>query len=233
MVLDQFHPKIEGGSYPLSTTLTPLTKHRSDFTVFSNLDHDVRGGHSANHTLLSAVKSTERAGYPYGNITLDQRAAELFGHHTRFSSLVFWNDGMNFTRTGVRVPSIPKPSDAFKLMFTENSPEQKKADAESLGFALENFDATRKWRDTYENGKPVDPSGRMPDDQNSPVSTPPKPSSATTHTASPAISQPNCSPTPRAEYQLPPTAPRTTGYSPNSQRLARPAPPPRHLRNLL
>jgi hypothetical protein len=69
------------------------------------------------------VKSTERAGYPYGNITLDQRAAELFGHHTRFSSLVFWNDGMNFTRTGVRVPSTPKPSDAFKLMFTKNSPE--------------------------------------------------------------------------------------------------------------
>ena len=31
-----------------------------------------------------------------------------------------------------------------------------------LGFSLENFDATGVWRETYENGHDVDPSGQMP-----------------------------------------------------------------------
>jgi hypothetical protein len=113
---------------------------RQDFTVFSNLDHDVRGGHAANHTLLSGVKSTERAGYPDGNVTVDQRAAELIGHNTRYPSLVFWKDGMNFTRTGVRVPAIAKPSEAFKLMFVDDTDEQKKfnrASVESSGSILD------------------------------------------------------------------------------------------------
>lgn len=125
MVVDNFHPAEVGTNFELPLTLQPFNKFRDDFTVFSNLDHDVRGGHAANHTLLSGVKSTERAGYPDGNITVDQRAAELVGHNTRFPSLVFWDDGMSYTRTGVRVPAVAKPSDAFKVMFVDDSAEQK------------------------------------------------------------------------------------------------------------
>lgn len=132
MVVDQFHPAQTGPGYELPQTLQPLGNYQNDFTVFSNLDHDVRGGHAANHTLLSGVKSTERAGYPDGNITVDQRAAELVGHHTRFPSLVFWDDGMSYTRTGVRVPAIAKPSDAFKLMFVDDSREQKEFHQRSI-----------------------------------------------------------------------------------------------------
>lgn len=140
MVVDQFHPTDAGRNYKLPTTLKPLEDLRQDFTVFSNLDHDVRGGHAANHTLLSGVKSTERSSYPDGNVTVDQRAAELVGHHTRYPSLVFWKDGMNFTRTGVRVPAIAKPSDAFKLLFVDDSDEQKafnRASVESSGSILD------------------------------------------------------------------------------------------------
>lgn len=140
MVVDNFHPAGAGKNYELPSTLQPLDTLQKDFTVFSNLDHDVRGGHAANHTLLSGVKSTERAGYPDGNITVDQRAAELVGHNTRFPSLVFWKDGMSFTRTGVRVPGIARPSDAFKLMFVDDSDEQKKfnrASVESSGSILD------------------------------------------------------------------------------------------------
>ena len=32
---------------------------------------------------------------------------------------------------------------------------------DSLGFALENFDAIGKWRDQYENGREIDASGRL------------------------------------------------------------------------
>ena len=125
MVVDKFHPTDAGSDYELPSTLQPLQVVKQDFTVFSNLDHDVRGGHAANHTLLSGVKSTERGGYPDGNITVDQRAAELVGHQTRFPSLVFWKDGMSFTRTGVRVPGIARPSDAFNLMFVDDTADQR------------------------------------------------------------------------------------------------------------
>jgi len=140
MVVDKFHPKETGPAYTLSPTLQSLSKLKQDFTTFSSLDHDVRGGHSANHTLLSGVKTTERAGYPDGNITVDQRAAELVGHNTRFPSLVFWQDKMSYTRTGVRVPAIAKPSDAFKLMFVNDTEEQKqfnRAALESSGSILD------------------------------------------------------------------------------------------------
>ena len=140
MVVDKFHPKDTGADYTLSPTLQPLAAVKQSFTTFSHLDHDVRGGHAANHTLLSGVKSTERAGFPDGNITVDQRAAELVGHQTRFPSLVFWKSGMSFTRTGVRVPAVEKPSDAFKLMFVGDTDEQKqfnRAALESSGSILD------------------------------------------------------------------------------------------------
>ena len=54
MVVDQFHPSETGFDYKLAPTLKPLEKVRNDFTVFSNLDHDVKGGHAGNHALLSA-----------------------------------------------------------------------------------------------------------------------------------------------------------------------------------
>ena len=39
---------------------------------------------------------------------------------------------MSFTRTGVRVPAIKKPSDAFKLMFIDDSEKQKQFTRSSL-----------------------------------------------------------------------------------------------------
>ena len=44
MVVDQFHPTKAGPGYELTSTLQPLAKLKSDFTVFSNLDHGLRGG---------------------------------------------------------------------------------------------------------------------------------------------------------------------------------------------
>jgi hypothetical protein len=140
MVVDKFHPADAGQDYALAPTLKPLAKLRNDFTVFSHFDHDVRGGHAANHTLLSGVKSTERAAYPDGNVTIDQRAAELVGHQTRYPSLLFWKSGMSYTRTGVRVPAIERPSDAFRLLFVDDTEEQRqfnRSSVESSGSILD------------------------------------------------------------------------------------------------
>jgi len=144
MVVEKFHPRDAGPGYTLSPTLQPLARLKQEFTTFSRLDHDVRGGHAANHTLLSGIKTTERAGYPDGNITVDQRAAELVGHNTRFPSLVFWQDKMSYTRTGVRVPAIAKPSDAFKLMFINDSEEQKQFNRAALTSSGSILDVVRE-----------------------------------------------------------------------------------------
>ena len=92
VVQERFFPATTGFDYEISPTLKPMERVKSDFTVFSNLDHDVRGGHQANHTLWSGIKNTDRAAFPDGNITVDQRAAELVGHNTRYPSLVFWTE---------------------------------------------------------------------------------------------------------------------------------------------
>ena len=132
VVQDRFFPKTTGADYEMSPTLEPLQRVKSDFTVFSNLDHGVRGGHQANHTLWSGIKNTDRASYPDGNITVDQRAAELVGHNTRYPSLVFWTEKNSYTRTGVSVPAIQTPSEAFNLMFVNDTAEKRKFDRETI-----------------------------------------------------------------------------------------------------
>lgn len=149
VVQERFHPKTTGVGYEMAPTLEPLADLRSDFTVFSNLDHDVQGGHAANHTLLSGIKSTERASYPNGNLTIDQRVAELVGHETRYPSLVFWRPGMSYTRTGVRVPAQERPSDAFRLLFVDDSPEQRQFYRESVDASGSILDTVREDANRY------------------------------------------------------------------------------------
>jgi hypothetical protein len=79
-----FWPEEFGTDYELTTLLEPLSPHRDQFTLFSHLDHGVKGGHFAVHTFLTGVKSAEAKAMPDGGISLDQRAAEFVGSQTRF-----------------------------------------------------------------------------------------------------------------------------------------------------
>lgn len=143
MVEEWFHPERTGRDWTPPPSLEPLAAWRERFTTFSNLDHGVRGGHSATHTLLSGVKSTERATNPEGNLTLDQRMAEAVGHEARFPSLVLWSTGMNFTRNGVRVPGIQTPSEAFRQLFVETSASEKRSEHAALESSGSILDAVR------------------------------------------------------------------------------------------
>lgn len=144
MVEEWFHPAGTGLDWTPGPTLAPLEPLRAAFTTFSNLDHDVRGGHSATHTFLSGVKSTERAAHPDGNLTLDQRLAQVVGTSTRFPSMVFWEAGMSFTKTGVQVPAITQPSEAFRALFVEDSEEEKRFARASLATSGSILDAVRE-----------------------------------------------------------------------------------------
>ena len=132
-----FWPESVGADYEMTQLLKPLESHQPDFTLFSHLDHGLKGGHFAVHTFLTGVKAADARGMPDGGISLDQRAAEFVGSKTRFPALTVGSaDGlhggcqMSWTRTGTRVPPVPGPRELFRALFIEDDglAKQKAAD---------------------------------------------------------------------------------------------------------
>jgi len=127
---DSFFPKGAGKDYEITELLQPIARHRNDFSVMSNLDHDISGGHSAVHAFLSGIKDQDASDWPEGNISVDQRAAEFVGARTRFSSLVL-SPGkadddlkckLSWTRNGVNVPPVTRARDLFRALFVQDDP---------------------------------------------------------------------------------------------------------------
>jgi Protein of unknown function (DUF1552) len=134
-----FWPKEFGADYELTTLLEPLRPHRDQLTLFSHLDHGLKGGHFAVHTFLTGVKSAEAKATPEGGISLDQRAAEFVGSQTRFPSLAIGSeDGlhggcmMSWTRSGTRIPPIKGPRELFRLLFVEDDSRAKQRAADRI-----------------------------------------------------------------------------------------------------
>ena len=122
-----FFPATAGTDYALTPTLKPLERHRSDFTVFSNLDHGNTGGHQGVPVLLSGVRPHLAAGFPEGNLSLDQKMAERVGAATRFPSLTVRVNEANLTsfmRTGVQVPAIDLRQ-TYRALFLEEQAAAK------------------------------------------------------------------------------------------------------------
>ena len=111
MYRNGFFPSLDqvGVDYDMPETLQALERHRNQLTIFSNLDHGNTGGHAGVPVLLSGVRPSLAHGYPEGNLSLDQRLAELNGTATRFPSMTIGCNEQNlisFTRAGVQVPTI-------------------------------------------------------------------------------------------------------------------------------
>lgn len=129
-----FWPAKTGRDYELPHLLEPLADHRDQFSIFSHLDHGLKGGHFAVHTFLTGVKSQEAKALPEGGISLDQRAAEHVGSQTRFPSLTIGSESglhggcrMSWTRTGTRVPPIAGPRELFRNLFVNEDETAKQA----------------------------------------------------------------------------------------------------------
>ena len=115
-----FFPEASGKDYRTSQTLKPIDRHREDFTVFSNLDHDLNGGHRAVHSFLSGVKKSESGGFAEKNMTIDQAAAEFSGSSARYPSITAGIGGgtdMCWTRSGVNIPPVSNPARLFEALF--------------------------------------------------------------------------------------------------------------------
>jgi hypothetical protein len=134
-----FWPERAGADYETTTLLKPLESFRSNFTLFSHLDHGLKGGHYAVHAFLTGVKAVDARGMEEGGISLDQRAAEFVGSQARFPSLAVGSEGgtsggcqMSWTRSGTRVPPIPGPRELFRLLFVDEAPDQRRKAADRV-----------------------------------------------------------------------------------------------------
>jgi len=110
---DAFFPKQAGFDYETSELLKPLESLRDHFTVFSGLDHRAGNGHGNWGTFLTGQKVNQ--------ISLDQIVAEKIGQPTRFDSIQLSagkvSRPMNYTREGIALPMIARPSVLYKKLF--------------------------------------------------------------------------------------------------------------------
>lgn len=123
-----FFPDQAGKDYVLPSTLQPMERHRKEFTVFSNLDHGLSGGHACVPSLLSGLNPNMADNFPEGNISVDQKMAEFLGATTRFPSMTLGVKEKNqtsYTRSGVQVPSIGL-GQMYRGLFLEDSPRARR-----------------------------------------------------------------------------------------------------------
>lgn len=137
---DDFFPESAGELDTLPRLLKPLGKLKNDFSVFSNLDHGVSGGHQSVHTFLSGIRDNESAQWDSRNVSMDQCAAEMTRGQTRFPSIVA-SVGKNtdelecrtsWTRTGVNIPPITKTKALFDALFLVENQKQRIAKRKAI-----------------------------------------------------------------------------------------------------
>lgn len=132
----RFFPEKEGRDYELSPYLKVLEEFRDDFTVFSGLHHPGTGGlHDSDRCFLTAATHPARPGFQ-NTISLDQRMAEEIGHLTRFPSLTLrtgpGSNSLSYTSDGVRIPAINRPSQVYRQLFVQGTPEEVKLQVQRL-----------------------------------------------------------------------------------------------------
>ncbi|MGB7324998.1 MAG: DUF1552 domain-containing protein [Rubripirellula sp.] len=154
---DVFFPKQSGRDYETTPLLAPLP--RDKFTVFSNLDHGVSGGHSGVHAFLSGIRDNEASQFAAKNITVDQRAAEYVGSKTRFPSIVASVGEGNgtlapqnsWTRNGVNIPPITDQRNLFRALFVDRDQSAKKQQREALRRNKSVLDSVRQQAKILDN----------------------------------------------------------------------------------
>jgi len=114
-----FFPTKTGRDYDISPVLKPIEKYRDEMTVFSGLDHRGRNGHEGWRAWMSG-KAT-------GSVSMDQLVANEVGDQTRFASMQVTCGSppgaakLSFTKEGVALPMIGRPSVLYKTLFRSGS----------------------------------------------------------------------------------------------------------------
>lgn len=118
-----FFPAQPGRGYELPPTLAPLADLRESFTVFSGLDHRAPNGHAAWSNFLCGMNP--------GSWSLDQMIADSIGGQSRYPSIELTAgsgegpQAMSFTRQGIGLPQIDRPSVLYKRLFASESDRER------------------------------------------------------------------------------------------------------------
>ena len=162
-------PDQSGRDYKLSPYLELLGGHRQDFTVFSGVWHpDVDGGHPADNCFLTAAPHPGSGGFR-NTISLDQYVAEYIGHLTRFPSLTLGVNvqqglrSLSWTGGGVLIPCEEKPSEVFRRLFLQGSPQEVEAQVRRLELGESILDAVAE--QTHRLDRDLGPRDRQRLDQ--------------------------------------------------------------------
>lgn len=121
---EKFFPQQTGENYSLSPYLEPAAKVRSRFTVVSGTSHpEVDGGHSAERSFLTTAPHPGDRSFK-NTISLDQFVAKRIGVDTRFASLTLGEISLSWSSTGVSLPTIHSPAEAFAKLFLAGKPDE-------------------------------------------------------------------------------------------------------------
>lgn len=118
-------PKETGANYRMTEVLSPLEEHRRELSLFSGLDHRAANGHSNWSNYLKGTGSA--------TISMDQLVAQTLGDATRFASLQLTcgtasgNGHMSFTKEGIALPAIGRPSVLFGKLFSSAADKARMA----------------------------------------------------------------------------------------------------------
>jgi hypothetical protein len=124
-----FTPQQAGRNYEPTKYLQLLQEFRSQFTVISGISHpNVDGGHHAERSFLTAAPHPGSPSFK-NSVSVDQVAAESIGLETRFASLALSTGGLglSWSRSGVEIPAISRPSSVFARMFLDGDAQEKAA----------------------------------------------------------------------------------------------------------
>ncbi len=140
-----FWPTKPGRDYEPTQYLKYLQDFRDQFTVISGTSHpNVDGGHHAERSFLTAAPHPGSPSFK-NSISVDQVAAEGIGLDTRYASLALSTGGLglSWSRSGVEIPAISRPSVVFSRMFLEGDAEEKAATRKWLEQGRSILDLTR------------------------------------------------------------------------------------------
>ncbi|MEM7146427.1 MAG: DUF1552 domain-containing protein [Verrucomicrobiota bacterium] len=128
VIPDFFFPTGVGRGYELSPYLRELKEFRDEFTVFSGLSHpECVGGHQTDKCFLTGARHPRKPGFK-NTISVDQYAATQLGSATRFPYLALrvgpGGGSLSYSGDGVRMPAEERPSQVYRSLFVQGTPEE-------------------------------------------------------------------------------------------------------------
>ncbi|KAA5544279.1 DUF1552 domain-containing protein [Roseiconus nitratireducens] len=129
-------PESEGREYELTPYLSSLAAHRDKLTILSGLSHPEQqgnNGHASSLTWLTSAPRPGLAGFK-NTISIDQLIAQQIGIQTRYPylSLSTSGEGLSWTSNGVGIPAVQSPSQVFKALFIDGTPQEVNQEVQGL-----------------------------------------------------------------------------------------------------